>query len=1282
MSNVKVLGLVLILFFVTGFSAGAAVIHESLQAELDRLNAGQTVEAIAFFNHQADIASLNQQLKQKHSTLAERNRRVIIELQNAATQTQPVMIAYLEGLKAQGAIQNYRMFWIANIFHVEATREGIEALTTRQDLDILYANFPIELIKPVEYEYDGNLLLGHEIGLERINALAAWENGWTGAGRVVMNIDTGVDGTHPALSERFRGDVDGDGDYDESWLDPYDTEWDFPQDGASHGTHTMGTICGRSASGDTVGVAIDAQWIASAAVDRGGIDRTIQDILISFEWAVDPDGDPETQDNPDAIGNSWGIPDNIGWEDCDRTFWQVIDNVEAAGSVVIFSAGNEGYNGLRSPADRAETFYNVFSVGAVNGSNPDLPIASFSARGPTECAEGDLAIKPEVVAPGVNVRSSVPGGGYSTMSGTSMSSPHVTGAVAVMRQANPDLDADTIKEILMATAHDLPFDNPDGEDNTFGHGIIDLYEACLLAQVGYGFLRGQVTDIYSNGIDGALIRIIGSEWATNTDEDGFYAMALPGDTTYTLEASLFGYLPEQVEVDLAVQETTIVDFVLQEAIQGNLHGTVVSAEDASPIAGANVEVVDTPLEPAQTDDNGYYEFAAIPGDLTYTILVRASGFGIGQDSILVPGGGDAELDFALGPFESFENDDGYWVGEGVWEWGEPTSGPESAFDGLNVWATMLGGDYYNNVDDLLISNFITVDESQAILRFYHWYDFEDDMTTAYDGGNVSVRILGEDWGLITPAGGYPDDQILGLDNEPGYSGSSEDWVEAEFDLGDFEGSIIQLGFRVGTNDSNTREGWYIDSVDVSGAAFLPSPDIEVDPASFIVELQSGQSADRTLTIANPTDGVLTFEIQPKVLYRGLRIGDDSTPLDAAGNLNSYDGRNYEYEADGDFLTVTYTGLKYEIQDPDPNPPMVLDFGGPDEFGYTWIDSDEPDGPVYEWIDISQDGQPLQFGDDQNQGPFDLGFEIPYYGNYFGSIRICSNGWISFTSTATDYFNQAIPNANDPNDLVAPFWDDFNPGNGGMIYFYTNNTDSAVVEWEGVPRWPNSGSFTFEAILTADGNITYQYNTLDGTLNSCTIGIENAGGTVGLQMAFNQNYVAENLAVKIKHPTFWLSVEPLSGFVLPGSSSDIIVTFDATELDEGEYAGYLDITSNDPDEGSIAVECTLTVSRQTDIEDLSSVVPEKFELEQNYPNPFNPSTRISFALPVQLDVRLIIYDLLGRQVRGLLAQELPAGYHAISWDGTDDRGRAVSSGIYFYSLEAGDFKQNRKMIMLK
>jgi len=1265
---------------IAGVSVNAAVISGSLQSQLGKLPAGETIEVLGQFNNQADLISLNQQLKQERATLAERNRRVIEALQDAATVTQPDMVSYFEDLKSQGLIKDYRMFWISNMFWVDAEKAGIDALAAHPAIASLSFNFPIENIEPVKVEPSDNLIAGHEIGLERINATAAWAQGWTGLGRVVMNIDTGVDGTHPALRDRFRGDVDGDGDVDESWLDPYDTHWPDPRDSGSHGTHTMGTICGRTAGSDTVGVAIDAEWIAAAAVDRGGISRTIQDIITSFQWAVDPDENPNTQDNPDAIGNSWGIPDGFGYPDCDETFWVVIDNVEYVGSAVIFSAGNEGSDGLRSPADRATTFYNCFAVGAVDGNNPNLPPAYFTALGPTECASRELAIKPEVTAPGVNVRSSIPGGGYASYSGTSMSSPHVTGSVALIRQVNPDLDVETIKEILMSTAHDLPFSNPDGEDNTYGHGIIDVYEACLIAQSGYGFVHGEITDINNNGIGGAHVEVVGSPRFTNADENGHYEMGLPADTTYTLRASFFGYIPAEAVASIVAEETTYVDFTLQTAPSGSLHGIVVNAVDSAAIEGANVYVVGAPIDPVQTDQSGYYIFSALPGENTYSIRVVAIGFGVGLGDVFIPSGGDAELNFALSPFESFETDNAGWVGESIWEWGEPTSGPGGAYDGLRVWATVLGGQYPDNADASLFTIPYVVEDPDAVLTYYQWYDIE----SGWDGGNLSISVDGgSTWNLLYPEGGYPDDSIVGLDGEPGFTGSS-DWVQAIFPVGEYVDQIVLFRYRFGTDGSVTADGWYLDAFVVSGATPVGGggdPVITVNPTQFHQELEPGTSIERNMTIGNTGDGMLNYTITPVTTDRRLRHDNPDDSIDPFKQDPNW-GKYLSYERNGEMLTATYNGPKSEYSDDKSTPPTTTDFGGPDEFGYFWIDSNEPNGPVFNWIDITGSGQPLQFTDDQNQGPFELGFQMPFYDNFFNSIRICSNGWISFTSTAYEYINSGIPNSDDPNDLIAPFWDDLDPGEAGMIYFYTNGSDSAIVQWDGVPHFPNDGSYTFEAILTANGNITYQYSSMNGDLLSNTIGIEDNNGSIGLQVAFNNSYVADNLAVLFRIPIFWLDIDPRSGSILPGESADFTVTFNASELDLGTYAGYLQIDCNDPNDPTVVVPCTLDVVEETGIENGTAAVPTTFGLDQNFPNPFNPSTEISFAIPIQSDIELSVYDMLGRQVKSLANGRLDAGYHKVAWDGTDNSGHSVSSGIYFYSLKAGDFSQNRKMIMLK
>jgi len=166
--------------------------------------------------------------------------------------------------------------------------------------------------------------------------------------------------------------------------------------------------------------------------------------------------------------------------------------------VVTWSAGNEGPGSttLRSPADRADTPYNCFSVGATQHYAP-YTIASFSSRGPSGCG-GPYATKPEVCAPGVDIYSSYPGGGYQYMDGTSMAGPHVAGVVGLMRSANPNLDVTTVKQVLMETATDL---GSAGEDNTYGWGLVNAYEAVLAVMEGVTYESHQLlSDTNGNGV--------------------------------------------------------------------------------------------------------------------------------------------------------------------------------------------------------------------------------------------------------------------------------------------------------------------------------------------------------------------------------------------------------------------------------------------------------------------------------------------------------------------------------------------------------------------------------------------------------------------------------------------------------------------------------------------------------------------------------------------------------------------------------------------------------------
>ena len=444
----------------------------------------EVVTVLVYLKDQVDLEKITTHMDNQRASLQLRHETVVVELQTTASETQTEIVEYLNDLKSQDLIKDYRCYWIGNIICVDTYQHIADQIAKRDDVLKVYPNYGIELIDPV---YEGPITgptdtREVEPGIEAIRAPEVWDLGITGEGVLVATIDTGVDGDHPALADRWAGVADPryEGHPEWAWFDPYLGQNDFPYDGGSHGTHTMGTVCG-GAPGDEIGVAPGATWMSAGAIDRGGgISGTVEDAIESFEWMVDPDGDPETNwDVPAVCSNSWRVTTGHGYPPCDETFWTYLDACEAAGIVILFSAGNEGPSPstVGRPPDRATDDYMCFSVGAVDGDDPEWPIASFSSRGPSSCTPtGDETIKPEISAPGVSVRSSVPGGGYSQMSGTSMASPHINGVVALMRQAAPNMSVEHIKQILFDTAIDL---GEEGEDNDYGWGMVDAYEAVI-----------------------------------------------------------------------------------------------------------------------------------------------------------------------------------------------------------------------------------------------------------------------------------------------------------------------------------------------------------------------------------------------------------------------------------------------------------------------------------------------------------------------------------------------------------------------------------------------------------------------------------------------------------------------------------------------------------------------------------------------------------------------------------------------------------------------------------
>ncbi|RJP42869.1 MAG: hypothetical protein C4547_00150, partial [Phycisphaerales bacterium] len=476
----KRLGALVSCLALTAGTARSGEIVPELRDALDAPNGGEVISALVYLD-QVDLDAVESHL---YRIMADRNlrHRIVVEsLQTHAAATQGSLIAYLQGAKDTGRVTFYDPYWIGNIIRVDGIAEEIEAIAARPEVLRIYPNYPVELIESVEVEGPG-IASAPEPGIRLIQADRVWnELGITGEGVLAAVIDTGVDGDHPAMESRWRGlDDRYEGHPEWAWHDPWNNQNDFPYDCCGHGSHTMGTAIGGF-PGDEVGVAPGAQWMASGAIDRGGsIPRTVADIIKGFQWMADPDGNPETDfDVPHTCGNSWGTTTGHGYPPCDQTFWQWIDASEAAGTSQTFAAGNEGQSGLRRPGDRATTDYDSIAVAACDGNNQDCPIAGFSSRGPTNCTpDGRPAIKPDIAAPGVNVRSCNNSGGYVNLSGTSMATPHINGVMALLYSANPDLSSDEAKQIIYDTATDK---GTPGEDNSFGWGLVNAYEAVIVA---------------------------------------------------------------------------------------------------------------------------------------------------------------------------------------------------------------------------------------------------------------------------------------------------------------------------------------------------------------------------------------------------------------------------------------------------------------------------------------------------------------------------------------------------------------------------------------------------------------------------------------------------------------------------------------------------------------------------------------------------------------------------------------------------------------------------------
>lgn len=705
----------------------------------------EVAESVKKTSEQAALSSSKSKLAQRSA--------VVSELKATALEEQQNVKEYLEKEVAKGNAEDLNSYFIVNGMAVTATKEVAEKVAAFAEVEKVLPNEIRQLFttKTPNAEAPKSNVANIEWSVERVKAPETWDLGIDGSGTVVASIDTGVQWDHPALKEKYRGynAATGEVNHDYNWFDATAGQ-NAPYDDQGHGTHVTGTMVGSEPDGSNqIGVAPGAKWIAVRAFTASG--GTDADLLEAAEWILAPtdsEGNTRVDLAPDVVNNSWG-----GGPGLDEWYRDVVINWRAAEIFPEFSAGNTtlfnpgGPASVAAPANYPESF----ATGATDINNK---VADFSLRGPSPYDE----IKPDVSAPGVNIRSSVPGGVYEGgWNGTSMAGPAVAATAALLRQVDAGLTVDEMEQILLDTATPLTDSTyPETPNHGYGYGLVDAYEAVSSILDGIGKLEGQISkqgdDLEAPTFEHAA--------PTETYEGMELPLTVSVQDNISISSVKLNYLDENGDWQQLDAARTAGDFKSGE-FRVIVPGSAVSGESF--------------VYKWTINDFGNNEISSEE----YTVEVK-------------PG-------ITVGYFEDFEGAAAGWTSFGEmnsWEHGVPTSGPGNAASGEKVYATNLDGAYDSNMNATLVLPPVDLPEGQAYLQFKHWHSFEQSSSgTAWDYGHVFVSADQQEWTQLQT-----------------FQGETGEWTDAEIDLGDYSGQRIYLAFNAYSDGSVVKDGWYIDDV--------------------------------------------------------------------------------------------------------------------------------------------------------------------------------------------------------------------------------------------------------------------------------------------------------------------------------------------------------------------------------------------------------------------------------------------------------------------------------------
>lgn len=578
-------------------------------AVLDTVAKGKESTFFVVLKKQADLSAAKG--KRSHAAKA---KSAFSALRAEAKSSQQPLQAFLDKEKV-----GYRSFWIANAVEVTGGENLVDALAKRPDVASIVKEHTYKLDRTESKSTDAATdadPTAAEWGVQDIKADQVWDQyDDRGEGIVIANVDSGVQYDHPALKGNYRGN-NGDGSFthDYNWYDPTgQCTTSAPCDNNGHGTHTMGTMVGAGG----VGVAPGAKWIAAKGCESSSCSDS--SLLAAGRWILAPTDhtgqNPRPDLAPDIVNNSWGGGDTTFYQD-------IVEAWNAAGIFEAFAAGNDGNGTTCSTTHAPGSQAPAYGVGAYDSAGK---IAGFSGFGPSLV---DGSAKPNISAPGVNIRSTWPGNTYKSINGTSMATPHVAGAVALLWSSAPSLigNIDETRALLNQGARDVDDTHCGGTagmNNVWGEGKLDIFASVDKALHTAAVVTGKVTDkATGSALAGVTVKASGSASTrtVTTSADGSYRLTLPVGT-YDFALSGYGYADGSASgVTVATGEQLTKDFTLGAVASHAVSGTVLDVT-GKPLAKATVRVAGTPVASVTTDASGHFSLPKV-AEGSYTLTAE------------------------------------------------------------------------------------------------------------------------------------------------------------------------------------------------------------------------------------------------------------------------------------------------------------------------------------------------------------------------------------------------------------------------------------------------------------------------------------------------------------------------------------------------------------------------------------------------------------------------------------------------------------------------------------